>query len=240
MSDASSSDSTSGSSSSSLEYWEAVAESCVRVTLAGFAGSLIGLAKERQGQSNTVPDAAETLMQLQQRRGATQGIRFSGGGSGGHRPRRPPPVPVKTASTNLPMMWSLSCMLFAAVLESSRRASPADLLWKMTASDDASVVKPTDSDRFREQAFRQAIVSIGDYSIGGAAAGLAGAVGQNRHLLTNRSLAIRSGLLTGLGLGLLAGTIQAAIDVASLLLMREQESEAGRHGDAEVEQTTPK
>jgi hypothetical protein len=240
MSDASSSNSTShssGGSSTSLEYWEAVAESCVRITLAGFAGSLIGLAKERQGHSHTIPNAAETLVQFQQQRNTAQGIR---GGGGGYRPRRPPPVPIKTASTNLPMTWSLSCMLFAAVLESSRRASPADLLWKLTAADNDSLIKPTDSDRFREQAFRQAIVSIGDYSIGGAAAGLAGAVGQNRHLLTNRSLAIRSGLLTGLGLGLLAGAIQAAIDIGNLLLLREQDHETDRHRDPEVEHATPK
>jgi hypothetical protein len=242
MSDASSnstSGSSGGSSSSSMEYWEAIAESCVRITLAGFAGSLIGLAKERQGYSNAMPDAAETLVQLQQQRNATQGIR--GGGVRGYRPRRPPPVPIKTASTNLPMTWSLSCMLFAAVLESSRRASPADLLWKLTVSDDKSLVESTDSDRFQEQAFRQAIVSMGDYSVGGAAAGLAGAVGQNRHLLTNRSLAIRSGLLTGLGLGLLAGAIQAAIDIGNFLLMREQEHEADdQHEDPEVEHATSK
>lgn len=88
----------------SNEYnWEEMAESCVRVTMAGFAGSLVGLAKEQHRQPLEVVAAPLPLQRSNAR----------------SRPRRPPRLPMKTASTNLPMTWSLSCMLFAVVLESS-------------------------------------------------------------------------------------------------------------------------
>lgn len=196
----------------STNYWEAVAESCVRVTMAGFAGSLVGLANERQQQSVEVP-VEEVQSEASQRR---HGVRS--------RPRRPPRLPIKSASTNLPLTWSVSCMLFAVVLESCRRASPTDILWELASENEASSDNYSETEKFNEHVKRRALTSIVDYTLGGTAAGLAGALGQRRRILRNRS-ATRFGLVTGFGLGLLAGTLQAAIDVGNLYLERERQAE---------------
>lgn len=223
MSDApATADETSIATTSSTAYWEAMAESCVRVTMAGFAGSLVGLAKERQQQLIEVLDAPHQRLRHNAK----------------SRPRRPPRLPIKTASTNLPMTWSLSCMLFAAVLESCRRASPTDYMWEIVAvgSESSNNGKETESLSFAERSKRKALTSIGDYTIGGAAAGLAGAVGQQKQRSRNSRPATRFGLATGLGLGLLAGTIQAAIDVGNLFLEREQAEEYERRRVQEEEE----
>lgn len=86
-----------------------------------------------------------------------------------------------------------------------------------------------------EVAQRKAFVSIGDYTIGGAAAGLAGALGKQNNILRSRSVT-RAGLATGVGLGLLAGILQAGIDVGNLYLEREQSEERERQRVREDEE----
>jgi hypothetical protein len=218
--------SNANATTSSTAYWEAVAESCVRVTLAGFAGSLVGLAKERQQQQQQPVEVLEAHPQTPKRRNHARS-----------RPRRPPRIAIKAAaSTNLPLSWSVSCMLFAVVLESCRRASPTDILWGLaTTSESSSRGSDSDSRSFDYLVQRKAFTSIGDYTLGGTAAGLAGALGQRRQISRNRPVT-RFGLATGLGLGLLAGTLQAAIDVGNLYLEQEQHAEEQRAREGEDEE----
>lgn len=229
---------------SGADIWEAAAESSVRVTLAGFAGSLIGLAKERQQHQQYPPhqssfDTITPEQEHKQRRSHT---------ASHGRPRRPPLIPIKTASTNLPIMWSISCMMFVVVLESCRWASPTGLLWQKL---EMSSAVPSNGEKenlgatdFSHTVARQACTSLCDYAIGGAAAGLAGAVGQRKKYPSSlppmSSLpSIRSGLATGLGLGLLAGIVQAAIDVGNMYLLENEQTKRHANDNAQDQEQRP-
>jgi hypothetical protein len=71
--------------------------------------------------------------------------------------------------------------------------------------------------------------------LGGTIAGLAGAVGQRQQIRLRQALSpsvhrptipsVRFGLATGFGLGIIAGTLQAAIDVGNMYVERERERE---------------
>jgi hypothetical protein len=83
-----------------------------------------------------------------------------------------------------------------------------------------------------------AMITMVDYGIGGTVAGLAGALA--------RKTAVGSLTLTGMGLGLLAGLVQAASDAASRyyndhqVMQKEKEQIAPQDGerDDEREETT--
>jgi hypothetical protein len=256
---------------STVEYWEGVAESVVRVTAAGFAGSLIGLAKERLHQpvETIIPSSSSSKVLVYEQSGNAQKSVTT------RRtltlPRRPPQIHMSTSikstsMTNLPIMWSISCMLFTIILESSRLASPTNIIYKIidttkqqqpstTMRSDESNFESVHDDntdemkqrkQFQNLMLRTACVSFGDYTIGGTIAGLAGVVGQQYRqrllqqqspilpVIQNRIPTIRFGLATGLGLGIVAGTIQAIIDACNLYLEKERQEEILRKQQQET------
>ena len=243
---------------STVEYWEGVAEAAVRITVAGFAGSLIGLAKERlyqtQPQLNETPfttsstsvtskvlvyEAPTTSSPVTASKQISKGL-----------PRRPPRLPIRattSGSTNLPIVWSISCMLFTIILESCRLSSPTNSMLQIVDSEINRTSSSDDNDRaittpridFQNKIQRTAIVSLGDYTLGGTIAGLAGVVGQRRQIaqfpIASRLPSLGFGLATGFTLGIIAGTFQAAIDVVDLYLKEEERQANERRKQEELE-----
>ena len=117
-----------------------------------------------------------------------------GGLAGLARMQRTPGQP-----THLPRSWALSCTLFALVLESCRWTSPTSRV--LTA-----LYGPEDKDRL----WRVGVTALGNYGLGGSVAGLAGALGQRG------KVPILWGLRIGAGLGVLAGGLQAMIDMGEV------------------------
>jgi hypothetical protein len=196
-----------------VEYWEGVAESVVRVTTAGCCGSMIGLAKERQAAS-IFPEVPST--------NAASFKIIAPAAKSTTLPRRPPTMafsaPSRTApkASNLPMLWSIRCMLLVTILETSRSISPTRHVFEWVVAQSPSRIPPHLRD---DEWVRPAVLALGDYTLGGAVAGLAGSI-------ASRQRSLRFGLGTGLALGLLAGTLQAAMDVAAVYVKREQQRAA--------------
>jgi hypothetical protein len=125
-------------------------------------------------------------------------------------------------------------MLFAFIMESCRLLSPTTVLYNALTKND-SENQATDIS-FDDQVRQTGFASLGDYTLGGIVAGLAGALSKRSPpelsaearlqlpstiLKSGRRPLVAWGLTMGLGLGLLAGTFQAAVDVGSLYLERE-------------------
>lgn len=175
-----------------------IMESIARITLAGFGGSIVGLSLEHRLQSMRVTTAA--------------------GLSAAARRKRSP-----LAAVNLPITWGISCMVFCSIVEVSRLTSPSSILlrqmgWQKTILDDYYQSSAPSTTALSQKQTPPPPITIVDYTIGGFFAGLAGSVG--RHLSLQRSSAVTRipspgkyfGVGPGLGLGLLAGCIQAAAD----------------------------
>jgi hypothetical protein len=102
-------------------------------------------------------------------------------------------------------------MVFVAILETSRRYSPANTIAETIGpKSSVQVVHQTttrwwSADADAQQ--RRAGITIADYAIGGTVAGWAGALA--------RRTALTSLTLTGLGFGIVAGCVQAASDAAA-------------------------
>jgi len=232
--------------------WAKGWETLARVSLAGCAGTLVGLAKEKQQQQQQTEAPADVHpndAKQHRRRSRRQ------------RPPLPPPRSTPT-SGRLAATWSVSCMIFAVVLESFRHASPTSFLLQHYVEQEAApsieatitsdtttsnTSSPPPPPRSLEDAVKlRAGTSIGDYTLGGAVAGLAGAMGQQKKLLargaaasggTRRPSLTAFGLATGMGLGLIAGVVQAAVDVGDLYLAEEEqrkqeENKKGKDDDA--------
>jgi hypothetical protein len=211
---------------------EPVLESLVKVTLASFGGSLVGLALQRQEDRNR-----RQPHQHRHSRGsaALDAARRSRppAAAGSMLPRPPPP-------SSLPGQWALSCLLFATVVEAARHASPTSRLLRRLSppaqqpaagGEGALSSSPPD--------YRSAFLApVGDSAAGGAAAGAAGgwalaartppptspAPAAAPSLLLARGWARAGwGLRVGAALGLAAGLVQAAADVAGLHLARQRD-----------------
>ena len=131
---------------------------------------------------------------------------------------------------NQPRTWALSCMIFALILETSRRSSPTTTPLQSVSSMDEDSVKHT------------AITGVGDYTLGGTAAGLVGALAgwtqKARTTLSANAMQLPASILSskagrrplilwglgaGMSLGFVAGIFQAGVDVGNIYLKREQE-----------------
>jgi hypothetical protein len=233
--------SSSPSAWSSAAELDSIWESMVKVTLASFGGSLVGLALENQRRQHH-PHPQQPL---------EMGDRPATRRRPPTRLRQPPSTRVSSqrlglysSSTSLPGQWALSCLFFAMAMEASRHASPTTLLLKVASSSGPvstevgnrnhhhPVVSPTPCYR------TVFLTSFGDYAIGGAVSGMAGGwalasrqppsslssrtapmapMGSSSHAAPfTRRAGLVWGLRVGLALGVAAGLVQAAVDVAGL------------------------
>jgi uncharacterized membrane protein len=208
-------------------------ESLVRITLAGFGGSVVGRAQQRQqaGMVNTSSSASTS----------------SSTSSNNRRRQRPPMAAAQVNQINIlgnqPRTWALSCMIFALILETSRKSSPTTTLLQSVSSMDEDSVKHT------------AITAVGDYTLGGTAAGLVGALAgwtqKARTTLSANAMQLPASILSskagrrplilwglgaGMSLGFVAGLFQAGVDVGNIYLKREQEQR--RQSEQRDEKTT--
>ena len=185
---------------------EDVMESMVRISLAGLGGSIVGLALEKRLENMRVTTAA----------GLTAAAR---------RKRSP------TASVNLPVTWAVSCTLFCMIIETCRLLSPSTMILNQIEAwsgnkiplyeytrDDKQEASTTST---RSRTIRPPVVTIADYTIGGAFAGLAGSFGrqvQFRNAISKLQGSQRLfGVGPGIALGLAAGCIQAATDYGMVM-----------------------
>jgi len=232
---------------------ESLFESLVKVTLAGFGGSLVGLAHrhylQQQQQIDHFPAADDHRHQQQQTRKkdskqrrfrigpprnveaaattttTSHGARIVVGRSSAAAAARS-----STAVSGIPVKWAISCMFFALILETSRTASPATRIVDAVlrqGDEDSNIgrnppLTPShDASSTTQLLKRRALISTGDYAIGGTVAGFAGALALARNTRPSSYSATRPGLVlwgvgVGMTLGLLAGTVQAGADVGGL------------------------
>jgi uncharacterized membrane protein len=212
-------------------------ESLVRITLAGFGGSVVGRAQQRQqaGMATTSSESAS--------------VSTSTSTSSNNRRRQRPPMAAARVKKidilgNQPRTWALSCMIFALILETSRRSSPTTTLLQSVTSMEEDSVKHT------------AITAVGDYTLGGTAAGLVGALAgwtqKARTTLSANAMQLPASILSskagrrplilwglgaGMSLGFVAGIFQAGVDVGNIYLKREQQ-EQRRQSEQERDETS--
>jgi hypothetical protein len=176
-------------------------QSLTRVSLAGLGGSIVGMGLEKQQQqlqTNVQPLSSEISKSRHSR---------------SHYLRSNPPAATgmyrpTIAHANLPATWALSCSFFVLILETARRTSPTSLILKHFQQKESAPLH-------RFSIYQQrALISTGDYALGGMVAGVAATVA--------RKMPIRWGTGMGLTLGLAAGVVQAGVDVAEMYL-RDQE-----------------
>jgi hypothetical protein len=200
-----------------------VLESIARITLAGCGGSIVGLSLEKRLESMRVRTAA--------------------GLSAAARRKRAPSVRNSTlllpsSSMRLPMSWSISCMVFCSIIEASRLTSPSTILLRTMgfySSDDNDNNNNNTDDSLIGVSWKQRSppksynITVADYTIGGLLAGLAGSLSRKFHLNGSSMLSTRIpspgryfGVGAGLGLGLMAGCIQAATDYGISLAEQAQ------------------
>lgn len=167
---------------------EAYMESFVKITLSGLGGSLIGLARQKQIDSQRI-------------------VSGSAAAAAARRKRSPSPI----WSNNLPLSWSLSCISFCVLVEGCRIYSPST--WVLNQIQEQRGKFPSE-----EFEVWSAVRSIGDYTIGGAVAGVLSSFGRNAHLRQRLPSSLLRGpqpmfgFVPGITLGFVAGLLQASID----------------------------
>ncbi|KAL3945371.1 MAG: hypothetical protein SGBAC_000576 [Bacillariaceae sp.] len=165
---------------------ETIMESIVRVSFAGLGGSLVGLGQKRRLETMRVLTGAA----------ATAAAR-----------RKRSPV---TSQLNMPWTMALSCMAFCAVVETCRLTSPSSII--LQPSESMNKMDPY----VESEAARSAAITISDFTIGGAVAGIAGSFGKTSQTRIPIAVLRGSGRFFGFGpgvaLGMIAGSLQAAAD----------------------------
>jgi hypothetical protein len=178
-----------------LEQLEPLLESVVRVTLAGLGGSFVGLSQEKRLEAIRVVTGAASAAAARRRRS------------------------LSTQISNLPLTWAISCMAFCVIIETSRLTSPTSRIlnqWRITGRNDKKIEVGDEND-----SMVRALTTTGDFTLGGAVAGIAGSFGRNTHLRQRLPSAMCKGprrffgLVPGLALGCAAGIISASADYAS-------------------------
>mmetsp|Transcript_16856 Transcript_16856/g.31205 ORF Transcript_16856/g.31205 Transcript_16856/m.31205 type:complete len:250 (+) Transcript_16856:41-790(+) len=195
---------------------EDVMESMARISLAGLGGSIVGLSLEKRFESMKVTTPS----------GMTAAAR-----------RKRSPMNNRMM-VNLPITWGVSCMVFCSIVETSRLTSPSTIFlhawqeWngaRTTEEEEKEVNAATNGNDTLQYSTpttktiprHATMITIADYSIGGAFAGLAGSFGRRVHL-RNSIFKLQGsqrffGVLPGFLLGLGAGCLQAAIDYGMML-----------------------
>jgi hypothetical protein len=171
-------------------YLENVMESVVRVTLAGLGGSMVGLSQEKRLESMRVVTGAAATAAARRKRSPSSQL------------------------MNLPLTWAISCMAFSAIIETSRLTSPSSWIYQNLEANGIVTENAGLGTKIKPSA-----ITIADYTIGGAVAGIAGSFGRNTHLRKRLpSSMLRGsqrffGLVPGIALGVVAGTLQVATDL---------------------------
>jgi len=216
---------------------ETTMESLVRITLAGFGGSLVGLAQQRQQPTTgTVSSSSSSAASA-----------ADGSNMGSRQGRRRPPSAASVANQknskgNQPRTWALSCMIFGLILETTRRSSPTSALLDLLYPNERN-----HAILWNRQVRDTAVTAVGDYTLGGTISGLVGALAgwtdRARTTLSANAMQVPAGILAskagrrplimwglgaGMSLGLMAGLFQAGIDVGNLYLQEQQQLERQR------------
>mmetsp|Transcript_1572 Transcript_1572/g.3355 ORF Transcript_1572/g.3355 Transcript_1572/m.3355 type:complete len:245 (-) Transcript_1572:2484-3218(-) len=206
-----------------VKEWNAIFDSAVRISLAGGGGIVAGygIGEQRarqQQQTSTAP-----------------------------RQRGRPPSQLgwsykkRTERFALARSFGFSCFLFASILEVCHLASPITALQRVVQSASSINKEPQDVDDKSQKkeaidiaAKRKAFTSIGDFTLGGSFAGLAGsrAWARTSALTTRRGPLLVRGVINGTLLGLVIGLLQAALDVA-VLYDEEREASPEDKGEGE-------
>ena len=197
--------------------------SIMRVTVAGFGGALAGLSFARRGGGNAAGrQVASALTKTSQ--GAAKGDNNQIAKSGNKRLQRQRPVIRTTPPTtrpyvdrDLPYAWAVACTAFAGAIEITRLVSPTTIIWELTR-DFGHLTLAND------ESIHSSLVTISDYTIGGAIAGalfrgsaVRTQVGARLDASISNSSAIRGrGILPGAALGLVAGVAIVAMDRAQI------------------------
>jgi hypothetical protein len=211
------------------ELLEQAVESVVRITLAGFGGSMIGLSQERRLESLRVVSGAAAAAAARRKR-----------------------APVAAPLSNLPVTWAISCMSFCILLETCRNVSPTSWLLNqfLIVDDDVNTGGQPEQDPLQQQQqergwpyptltglsrknTKSTVRTVGDFTIGGAIAGMVGSFGRNAHLRHRLPSAVFKGpqrffgLVPGVTLGFAAGLLQASIDIGERYLLSTQARQSG-------------
>ena len=179
---------------------EDVMESMTRITFCGLGGTIVGLSLEKRLESMKITTAEGVAAAARRKRGKT--------------------VSSHQQSFPLSATWAVSCMVFCSIIEVSRLVSPSTWVVKqLEAAQGTSWNISKDGETSKSTA---AAISVADYSIGGAIAGVVCSFGRQMY---SRNAVVKmhsprrfSGLLPGLAIGVAAGTIQSAIDYGTDLL----------------------
>jgi hypothetical protein len=196
------------STSSSASFFDinTVMESVVRVTLAGFGGSIVGLSMEKRLEAMRVTTAAGLTAAARRKRSPSANL------------------------INLPLTWGFSCMIFCMIVDTCRLTSPATRMYQNVGGREGlQVIKDdkTGAVPGTEFIYTPAITVV-DYAIGGAMAGMAGSFGRRMHFRNSiaRMQGSRKffGILPGLAFGIVAGCLQAGTDYGTVLAVRASTS----------------
>ena len=190
---------SSESSIDSAKDLEGFMESFVRVTLAGLGGSLIGLSRQNTIESQRI-------------------VSGSAAAAAARRKRSPSLV----SSNNLPLSWAISCISFCALVEGCRIYSPSKWILNQIEESQGWSLSENEIDGV------SAASSVGDYTIGGAIAGVLSSLCRNAHLRQRLPSSLLRGpqpmfgFVPGITLGFVAGILQASIDYGESSLISLQ------------------
>lgn len=173
---------------------EDVMESMTRITFCGLGGTIIGLSLEKRLESLKITTAASVAAAARRKRGKI--------------------LSSHQATIPLSVTWAISCMVFCSIIEVSRLSSPSTWILKQLQSTNKTQLGFPEfnlSNRSRETA-----ISVADHSFGGAVAGVVCSFGRRMYSQTSVAKIYSprrfSGLVPGLAIGFVAGTIQSAIE----------------------------
>mmetsp|Transcript_3687 Transcript_3687/g.9649 ORF Transcript_3687/g.9649 Transcript_3687/m.9649 type:complete len:208 (+) Transcript_3687:146-769(+) len=180
---------------------ENVMESMTRITFCGLGGTIVGLSLEKRLESLKITTAEGIAVAARRKRGAIASSRRQ--------------------SLPLPATWAVSCMVFCSIIEASRLASPTT--WIATKLDFVPKGTPSSaSEGISNDKSTAAAILVADHSIGGSIAGVVCSFGRRMY---SRNSGVKmhsyprfSGLLPGLAIGVVAGTVQFGIQYGTDVL----------------------
>lgn len=170
---------------------ENIMESLVKITLGGMGGAVIGLSLEKRLESMKLITAEGLAVAARRKRGK-----------------------ITTHQSNLVVAWTLSCLAFCTIIETSRLTSPSTWISNQLLDGTENSTNTYN---------KRPAITIADYSFGGAVAGVTCSFGRRMYSRNSSFVKHRprtfSGFVSGLTLGVAAGTLQCAIDYGTSVLI---------------------